>query len=208
MNGLFRVCLALLLLAGLFVALGLLWLDWLLLQVFSLLVLGVVLVFRRGWSFFYKELKGLAPFLLGWVAVYGIFALLNFKPSSEAGSAAMYWLSYGISRMLVLLNILFAIQIVASWLQWQDLMALPLNISGKKYLILGKSLYETAFSSHTALGLHVSLIPSHQHKLGWRELFFQKLNYLLALLSIVLRESEIKGEAIDNRIKHCYRRDK
>jgi hypothetical protein len=207
MNGLFRVCLALLLLAGLFVALGLLWLDWLLLQVFSLLVLGVVLVFRRGWSFFYKELKGLAPFLLGWVAVYGIFALLGFKPAAEE-SAGVYWLSYGSSRAIVLLNILFAIQIVASWLKWQDLMALPLNLSGKKYLILGKSLYETAFSSHTALGLHVSLIPSHQHKLCWRELFFQKLNYLLALLSIVLRESEIKGEAIDNRIKHCYRREK
>ncbi|HOH46400.1 MAG TPA: hypothetical protein PLX59_01055 [Candidatus Cloacimonadota bacterium] len=206
MNGLYRVILVILLLTGLFVLLGLLWLDRLMLQAVFLLCISLILALRKGTGFVLKELRGLAPFLLGWVAVYGIFAILKFKPSQIESSAAAYWMKYGISRMLVLLNILFAIQIAASWLKWRDLISLPMGINSKKYLILGKSLYETAFSTHTALGLHVALIPSHQHRKGWREIYHQKLTYLLALLSIVVRESEIKGEAIDNRIKHCYGR--
>ncbi|MEF3694025.1 MAG: transposase [Candidatus Cloacimonadota bacterium] len=203
MNSLTRVSLALILLGNLFFALGIVWLDNLQIQSIFLLSLGFVLAFRKGWTFVYKELRGLAPFLLGWVAVYGIFALSGFKPAAEE-SAGAYWLSYGSSRAMVLLNILFAIQIVASWLKWRDLMSLPLRISSKKYLILGKSLYETAFSTHTALGCHVSLIPTNQHAKGWKHSFNLKLCYLLALLTIVLQESEIRGEAIDNRIKHCY----
>lgn len=205
-SALSKVLIVLGLLLALFIALGFIWLNHLGIQTIVLVVTALLLCIRKSTQFLYHELRALIPFLLGWVAVYAIFALLNFKPGTIEVSATKYWLSYGTSRLMVLLNMLFAIQLTATLLKWNDIISLPGSIRIKKYLILGKSLYETAFSAHTALGLHVSLIPSHQHKNNWRNVFDQKLTYLLAILSIVLKESEIKGEAIDNRIKHCYRR--
>lgn len=190
---------------GFFAVTGILWLHNPILQISCTLVLAVILVLLRGAKVLWKQLKLIGPFVLAWIVVYFLFALLGLRPPNVDGNLATYWFFYGLVRALLLTNLIFLAQICSAYLAWEDLLALPIGIDQKKYLILGKSLYETAFKSDTSLGLHLQLIPQFQSaKPSFSRQFRIKLSYLLALLYIIIKESERKGELIDNRIKHCH----
>ena len=184
---------------------GVLWLEHLGLQIVCLAVTSLLMLIRFGFKRWIRVIIALLPFLLTLMLVYLAFSLLGIKPLKSSSSASSYWISYGSVRALILLSSLFFIQISYSFTSFSDLMALPVGINTKKYFILGKTLYHTAFSSYSKLSLHISLIPSHQAApKSWREQFRLKLTYLLALLYLIIRESKIKGELIDNRILHCH----
>lgn len=207
MKALFKLCILTIAFLIFFVMTGIIWLQKLDIQLIIFAIASFFLILRRGARAYLKELYLLLPFILSLAAVYLIFALLGFKPANAPGSALAYWVSYGGVRVLVLMSVIFAIQLLSSLISWQDILKLPLSISKLKYLILGKSLYEMAFSSFAGITRHLSLIPGNQIRPKSLKSKFQlRLAYLLALLYIVLSESERKGELIDNRIKHCHRR--
>lgn len=205
MRAILKIGLPLLLILLFLTLFGVIWLDRLLIQVAALVGTSLLMILRFGARRWLKEVLALLPFLLTLMLVYLLFSLLDLKPLQSSGSASAYWINYGSVRALILLSSLFVIQLSYSFSSFSDLLALPLSINSKKYFILGKALYHTAFSSYSRLSLHISLIPTHQAApKSRRQEFRLKLSYLLALLYLILRESRIKGELIDNRIRHCY----
>ncbi len=208
MRAFLKIGLPLLLILVYLTLFGVIWLDRLNLQIGALAMSSLFMILRFGPQRWLKEVLALLPFLLTLMLVYLLFSLLDLKPPRSSGSASAYWLSYGSVRALILLSSLFVIQLSYSFSSFSDLLALPLSIHSKKYFILGKALYHTAFSSYSRLSLHISLIPTHQAApKSWIQEFRLKLIYLLALLYLILRESRIKGELIDNRIRHCHGSD-
>jgi hypothetical protein len=80
-----------------------------------------------------------------------------------------------------------------------------MSINKKKYLLLGKSLFVFSVKSITEIEFHLKLMPEYQTKrLTLKQWFIFKLQVSMALIIMVLRESKLKGELIDNRIKHCF----
>lgn len=207
MKALFKLCILTIAFLIFFVMVGIVWLMRLEIQLLVFGLTSLLLILRRGAQAYLRELCLLLPFILSLAVVYLIFALLGFKPAGATGTALEYWINYGGVRVLVLLSVIFTLQLLSSLISWHDILRLPLSISKLKYLILGKSLYEMAFSSFAGITRHLSLIPGNQIRPKSLKSKFQlRLAYLLALLYIVLSESERKGELIDNRIKHCHRR--
>ena len=191
----------------LFVLVGIVWLNHLTIQLGFLLLVVMILAIQKGIRHLLRSLFVLLPFLLSLAVMYVLFAIIGFNPGSDRMSAASYWFAYGSVRMLVLINMVLMFEICFHILRWKDVLQLPLGINKLKYLLLGRILFRSAFSSQTKLETYLDYIPSNQLKLSyWNRAVRLRLTNLLAIIYIVIMEAELKGELIDNRIKHCHRR--
>jgi len=191
----------------LFVLVGIVWLNQLTIQLGFLLLVVMILAIQKGIRHLLRSLFVLLPFLLSLAVMYVLFAIVGFNPGSDRISAASYWFAYGSVRMLVLINMVLMFEAGFHIAQWKDVLQLPLGINKLKYLLLGRILFRSAFSSQTKLETYLDYIPSNQLTLSyWNRAVRLRLTNLLAIIYIVIMEAELKGELIDNRIKHCHRR--
>jgi hypothetical protein len=191
----------------LFVLVGIVWLNQLTIQLGFLLLVVMILAIQKGIRHLLRSLFVLLPFLLSLAVMYVLFAIVGFNPGSDRISAASYWFAYGSVRMLVLINMVLMFEAGFHIAQWKDVLQLPLGINKLKYLLLGRILFRSAFSSQTKLETYLDYIPSNQLTLSyWNRAVRLRLTNLLAIIYIVIMEAEMKGELIDNRIKHCHRR--
>jgi len=191
----------------LFVLVGIVWLNQLTIQLGFLLLVVMILAIQKGIRHLLRSLFVLLPFLLSLAVMYVLFAIVGFNPGSDRMSAASYWFAYGSVRMLVLINMVLMFEAGFHIAQWKDVLQLPLGINKLKFLLLGRILFRSAFSSQTKLETYLDYIPSNQLTLSyWNRAVRLRLTNLLAIIYIVIMEAELKGELIDNRIKHCHRR--
>ncbi|GAB1365530.1 hypothetical protein MASR1M36_04010 [Candidatus Cloacimonadaceae bacterium] len=78
-------------------------------------------------------------------------------------------------------------------------------IHSLKYIILGKHLYEVASTAYSELCVFSDFMPMNQAvKQSFMGRIRIKLVVILALVSFVISEATIKGEMIDERIRHCW----
>ncbi|MDY0151047.1 MAG: transposase [Candidatus Cloacimonas sp.] len=146
-----------------------------------------------------RELLLLAPFVLLLAVIYAIFAIFKI-----AGSTA-YWIHYGLSRTALLLSTILFMHVLISRIKIDDFLFLPWGIQKLKYIILGKLLYSLSFKSYPIMCMFTELIPSEQvSKPKMRERIRSRLISLLALISLIIGESSLKGQMIDACIQHCY----
>lgn len=209
MHPLLKLCLALALLTAFIVVVCVIFMDSLPLQIVSFALLSLWISIRWSFRRCLAELKILAPFMLTLLAVYLLFGLWGLRTAAGQSGDTAYWLFYGLSRILLLVNSVLAVQVFFSLVSFDDVLRLPLKISILKYIILGKLLYAAAFSSHQSIILHQRMIPDEQQpKLSLKHRFYAKLASVLALFSFIIGEASLKGELIDNRIAHCHPEEK
>lgn len=209
MHPLIKLCLALALLTAFIIVVCVIFMNSLPVQIISFAFLSLWICFRWRIQRWLAELKVLTPFMLTLLVVYLLFGFLRVRTASGASGDTAYWLSFGIPRVLLLVNSVLAVQVFFSLVSFDDVLRLPLKISILKYVILGKLLYAASFSSHQSIVLHQRLIPDEQQpKLSLKHRFNAKLASVLALLYFIIGESRLKGELIDNRIAHCHPEEK
>ncbi len=147
--------------------------------------------------------------------IFGLFSLeigksLNFvflTKVIEPSSWTIYWNLYGLSRVLGIFNTFIFLNLLISEIKIEDIFSLPLDINKLKYLILGKSLFNSAKDSVEKIDFFIDMFPCYQleqKKLSFKEKFNKKLLTVLGLVFFVLRETIIQGEMIDNRIENCH----
>lgn len=169
-------------------------LTWQLMFLFILLAASVI---RFDFAKFKAELKLIMPFLLTMFVVYLLIGLIGMK--------LKFWLTYGLLRGLNFLNTMLFIQLLLSYISINDIIALPVKIEVKKHFILGRALFCFALLHLGNLELHLKLMPEYQKpKLSLKQWFNLKLQQSFAIINMLLRESKLKGELIDNRIRHCF----
>ena len=199
MNPLYRVILGLVFLCVFVLLFCFIWLESVSAQALGF---GFVFIFSLLFISPGKLLKALwllSPFILMLTGVYALFALLRI------GEGRSYWLHYGLSRTLLFLSTLLFMQLLISRIKIDDLLSFPMSINKLKYIILGKLLFNEAATSYQQLCLFVEFIPTEQRGLKrFLRLLRKKLIVLLALVSYIINEATLKGEMIDERIKHCH----
>ncbi len=184
---------------------GILWLNDPFIQACSTLAILALYLFRLGFRSLLGQIRLLLPFLITLTAIYSLFIILGISP--EGSPALAYWLSYGLPRILLLLNSILLFRYLLSYIRFEDFR--HLSIHRLKYVILGRILYHAAFHSYPMLNEWQRLIPSEQiPQKGLKYNFNRALCSSLALALYVLGEANSKGEMIDNRILHCYREQK
>ena len=100
---------------------------------------------------------------------------------------------------------MFFIQFLLSFFQTNDILALPMSINAKKHFILGRALFLHTIKHLDDLEFHLRLFPEYQQKrLNLKQWFNLKLQLTFGVITMILRESKLRGELIDNRIRHCY----
>ncbi|MFO7659931.1 MAG: hypothetical protein R6V77_03370 [Candidatus Cloacimonadaceae bacterium] len=162
-----------------------------------LLVLIASGMLRFGLRKWFNELKLILPFILTMLIVYVLIGLITAK--------MRYWLIYGLLRSLNFINTMFFIQLTLSYISINDIIALPLSIDAKKHLILGRALFSHALLQIGNIEFHLRLLHEFQKpRLSLRLWFALRLQQSFAIIIMLLRESKLKGELIDNRIRHCY----
>jgi len=143
------------------------------------------------------EIKLILPFIVTMLLVYLIIGLIGFK--------LKFWLLYGLLRCLNFVNTVMFIQLILSYVSINDIIALPFKIDAKKHFILGRALFCFALTNIGNIEFHLKLMPEYQKsKLSFRQWFAVRLQQSFAIICMLLRESKLKGELIDNRIRHCY----
>ncbi len=169
-------------------------------QTWQLLIfagLGTASLARFGWRKLAAEWKLILPFVVSMLLVYLLIGLIV--------SHLSYWLKYGWLRTLNFINTMFFFQLVLSLVSMRDIIGLPLKMSVRKHIILGRALFCLALQQNANLEFHLRLLPEYQNKrLSLRQLFLFKLQQALAIIILLLREARLKGELIDNRIRHCH----
>ncbi len=94
------------------------------------------------------------------------------------------------------------IRILFHWFKASDLWRLNPRIGIHKFVILARILYSYAFGKSDEIGQFLNAIPTYQNQdKSLRKSFEKKLVNILSLLIVVIKESQLKGELIDNRIK-------
>ncbi len=174
-------------------------------------LIGYILI-RRGVQSLWREIKLFLPLLITMTLVYVLFALLKveqfFEPDSVV-SSWNYWLRYGGIRMILLLSTMLTVREGLSFISIHDILALPLPITLKKSIILGNILF-----SKSSQVVDISEFTLKQFPLerrggrGFRRIFRRNITLILGLVLFLRRESTIQGELIDNRVKHCFGREK
>lgn len=162
-----------------------------------LLVLIAAGMLRFSFRKWLNELKLILPFIFTMFIVYVLIGLITAK--------LRYWLIYGLLRSMNFVNTMFFIQLVLSYISINDIINLPLSINAKKHLILGRALFSHALMQIGNIEFHLRLLPEFQEpRLSLRKWFALRLQQSFAIICMLLRESKLKGELIDNRILHCY----
>lgn len=182
-----------------------LWLNNLLAQALVWAVLTLALLALSGFQRWLGSLKLVLPFFLTLASVYLLFGVIGVKtPSNEPGSL-LGWLEFGLLRILLFINTVLVFRIFFALVSFDDLLRLPLKIGIQKYVLLGQSLYETAFSAYPELLAHQRQIASEQRSgLSFTHRFKARSASLLALLLSLLQTARYKGDQIDNRIILCH----
>jgi hypothetical protein len=163
---------------------------------------------RFGTKKLIAEIKLIVPFVIAMLVVYMLLGIVGFRFSSQASpnSTFGFWLIYGMNKSIIFINSILFLQIVLSFIQTNDILNLPLKIDTKKYFILGRALLIHATDNLDNLQFYLKLMPEYQvSKLSLKQWFFLKLKLTHGIISMLMRESRIKGELIDNRIKHCFK---
>lgn len=195
----------LLLLALLFIGLFcVFWLDSGLAQGLALAGISVASIMRTSPRQFLQELRLFASF----VVLMGIFYLI-FGLFSLNGHPLSWWSIFAAKRLSLFLSTLLALGFLLSFITMEDIFALPMAVGRKKYLLLGSSLYSTSRNAMEDIELHTSLFPENQQQkrsMGGR--FRRQLISILTLIFYILREAELQGEMMDNRIRHCFTAEK
>jgi hypothetical protein len=187
---------------------SLLYVDNLSFQIICLCVVLLACLLRFGKTKLINEIRLLLPFILTMLSVYLLLGVLGIRIAliNDSQSTFMYWLKYGLSRTILFINTMFFIQVLLSYISMQDILSLPMQMNKKRYLLLGRALFVHSIQYIEALEFHLKLMPEYQKPgLTLLQWFRLKLQLSLAVIMMVLRESKIKGELIDNRILHCFK---
>lgn len=187
---------------------GFLYIDNLYFHISCLAVMLLACLVRFGIKKLTLEIKLFLPFIVTMLAIYMLMGILGIKFTDnrfKTDIVFLYWLHYGISRSVLFINTLFVLQLLLSYISMNDIITLPMKISGKRYLILGRALFIHSVKYVEELEFHLRLLPEYQKKrLSFVQWFRFKLQLSLAIIVMLLRESKLKGELIDNRIMHCF----
>ena len=108
------------------------------------------------------------PFLISLSLVYLLFGLLKVRTQEAGVGSVLYWLEFGLKRILLFANSVLAFQLFFSWFGFDDLLHLPLKISTMKYVILGKILFANAFNSYSDIRFHRASSSEQTAKPDWR----------------------------------------
>ena len=193
------------LLALFLILLCIMFLDSLEFQIAGFLVLGALLIIKRGWQKAISDQKVVLPFFITLAVVYVLFGILDVRSSSGDAGSLFYWLGFGIRRILLFANSILIFQNFFAWIGFDDLLRLPFGIGFRKYLILGKTLYANAFSSYNSMNMLQATIPREQRsQKSLKHRFLGRLASVLAMFQALLNDARIKGEAIDNRLAACH----
>jgi hypothetical protein len=179
-------------------------LSW---QIGILLFTLILFPLKFGFARFKTELKLILPFIAIMLFVYCVIGIVGFRISSDAAqdNTLSFWLAYGLTRIIMFVHTIMFVQVVLSFISIGDVMNLPMKMNRKKHLILGRSLFAHAMKNLLELEFHLKLMPEFQQvKLSLKQKFFQKLQMAYGIIVMLLRESRVKGELIDNRIRHCF----
>jgi hypothetical protein len=173
-----------------------------------ILILIIILDWLRfGVNKIWTEIKLLLPFLVTMLFVYIILGIVGFRISSQASerSTFNFWLIYGLNKSMIFINTILFLQFILSYICINDILKLPMNINIKKYFILGRALFVHTMQNLNNIEFYIKLMPEYQKKgLSFRQWFYLKLQLSYCIIIMILRESHLKGELIDNRIKHCF----
>ena len=171
-------------------------LPWQMAFLFILLSAGLLRFSFRKWI---DEIKLILPFIITMLLVYVLIGVITTK--------LHFWLHYGLLRSINFVNTMFFIQIILSYISINDIISLPLNINAKKHLILGRALFSHALLQIGNIEFHLRLMPEFQKpRLSVRLWFSLRLQQSFAIICMLLRESKLKGELIDNRINFCHKK--
>jgi len=175
------------------------WLENVWIQAVGLMLILALSFFIRQPKRLWKLILSFSPFFLMLALIYFLLGLFGFGMSME------YWLHYGSTRTMLLASSLLYMQIAFRFLNLEALLELPLPIHSLKYIILGKHLYEVASTAYSELCVFSDFMPMNQAvKQSFMGRIRIKLVVILALVSFVISEATIKGEMIDERIRHCW----
>lgn len=207
MKSIVKLILLILILAGFIFLTSYVFIDFLLMQIvflcISLLISSITLPLKNILS----EIKLMFPFVTTMMLIYLLLGIIGFRINQDIPQTQLlrFWIHYGLCRTMLLMSNMFFIQFIISLFSINDVFSLPMSIYKKKYLLLGRALFVYAVKNLTELESHLRLMPEYQtKKMTFKKWFFFKLQITMALIIMVLRESQIKGELIDNRIKHCF----
>lgn len=185
------------------------WVDDTAIQLFFFSVIWLAAWLRLGLNRLWRQMRLMLPIMLTLVVVYTVFGLIGIgmTPGSGMGLKPMqYWLIFGTVRAVLFLNTLLWVRVLFSFISMEDIESLPLSLHRKKGLLLGRILYSLAQDTIAKAGFYHGLIPSNQlNRISFRLRIKNKLAIVLCLLYVALIESKMRGELIDNRIRHCHK---
>lgn len=184
--------------------------DELVIQILMVAIVLLLSMLRFKRQRFINELRLILPFIATMLIVYILLGLVRFNPNNitAQNNILKFWFNYGLCRAILFSGTVFFFQYILSYITMNDIISLPLSVYHKRYLILGRSLFIHSVNNIGNLELHIKLMPEYQKKrLTIKQWFYIKLQLTMSLIIMVLRESRIKGELIDNRIRHCFVKD-
>lgn len=184
--------------------------DELVIQILMVAIVLLLSMLRFKRQRFINELRLILPFIATMLIVYILLGLVRFNPNNitAQNNILKFWFNYGLCRAILFSGTVFFFQYILSYITMNDIISLPLSVYHKRYLILGRSLFFHSVNNIGNLELHIKLMPEYQKKrLTIKQWFYIKLQLTMSLIIMVLRESRIKGELIDNRIRHCFVKD-
>lgn len=179
-----------------------LWVDDAAIQAIGLALALPLSIWRRSLWTVLAELRAFLAFASVMGLCYLGFGLLELN-----GQPLIHWAWFGATRIMLFLTTVLAVGFLLSFLTLEDILALPLSMDRLKIPILAETLFRTARRAMAPTAFFVDLFPEFQARTGSRNFrsdFRKRLLSVLALVFLILRESEIQGEMIDNRIRHCF----
>lgn len=170
-------------------------------------IMGYIAI-RRGFHALWREVRVFLPILLMMIGVYTLFALISIESKiglAEVENSWIYWMNYGGVRTVLFLSSILTIGELISYITIHDILTLPLGITFKKSVILGKVLFQKASSAQEVSDFTLRNFPVERSaKRSLKRVFQRNITLMLSLVMFLSRESTIRGELIDNRIQHCF----
>lgn len=188
-------------------------LDNQLIQTEYFIFISILYCLKNSFKSFFKDLKVFLPFISSMLLIYLLFGLFGFKGFGDynpQSSTIIYWTLFGVRRIFLFLSTALTFGTAFSFISIDDITSLPIDIKYLKFIILGKSLFENANNSFERFDFFIQMFPEFQkeEKQGLKKKFKKNLLIILGLIFFIIRESNIQGELIDNRIKHCFKNNK
>lgn len=176
----------------------------------QLLVLLLVLLLcsiRFRFKKVLNEIRLMLPFITFMLLIYAILGIVGFSFAGNmlSDSRVVSALVFGAIRCVLFVSTMLFFQFILSFVSMQNILNLPYGMRFKKSMILGRALFIHSLRYLEEMEDFLKLMPEYQkHRLSFRQWYRLKLQLTLALIFMLLRESYLKGELIDNRIRHCF----